>query len=358
MAADDEGFLYPSIDEGLCVDCSACVHVCPMLVPIPEGAPPQAFAAWHKDENVRAESSSGGVFSALMSHTLEQGGVVFGAAFDDGQILRHQLAQNEEEGRKFRGSKYLQSEIGGVYREVQDFLRQGRQVLFSGTPCQVAGLYAYLGRDDDNLLTVDLVCHGVPSPKVFAAYREAMERRYRAKIRRIAFRRKDCGWKRFSVALSFDNATEYRRVFTDDPFMIGFLRDLYLRPSCHACRFSRLPRVADITLADFWGVGGHHPEWDDDRGTSLILVQTRKGQKAFDVCREFLTVHEANLLQGLRSNPCICGSVAPGEKRASFFSDLDRDPFEKVVKKYLSPQPFWRKFFRKIKNVVVSRVAS
>ena len=358
MVADDEGFLYPQINESLCIDCGICNKVCPVLAVAPKGEPPAAFAAWHRDGAIRAESSSGGTFSALMKQTLAQNGVVFGAAFDKGLVLCHQSAQNEVDCEKFKGSKYLQSKIGDSYHQVESYLRQGRRVLFSGTPCQVAGLYSYLGQNPDNLLTSDIVCHGVPSPKVFAAYKATLERRYGAKVSRIAFRRKDCGWKRYSVALSFDNATEYRQVFTDDPFMLGFLRDTYLRPSCHACRFSRLPRVADITLGDFWGVDNHHPDWDDDKGTSLILVQTQKGQKALNACREGMVVHETDLELAVRSNPCICGSVNQGKNRTAFFRDLDRLPFERVVEKYMAPQPCWLKVFTRLKNAVHSRYAS
>lgn len=352
MVADGEGFLYPQVKQQFCTDCGLCEKVCPMLVPTPQGDPPPAFAAWNQDAAVRTGSSSGGVFSALMRQTIQHGGVVFGAAFDEAMILRHQSAQSEAAGEKFRGSKYLQSVIGDAYREAQLYLRQSRRVLFSGTPCQVAGLYSYLGQDDDMLLTCDLVCHGVPSPKVFAAYQAALERRYRAIVSSIAFRRKDHGWKRFSVALSFDNDAEYCRVLSDDPFMLGFLRDTYLRPSCHACRFSRLPRVADISLADFWGVGDHHPEWDDDKGTSLVLVQTEKGRKAFAACRDALVVYEADLSVAISSNPCICGSVPPGNNRAAFFADLDRLPFEKVMKKYMSPPTPLRRAMRLARRAV------
>jgi coenzyme F420-reducing hydrogenase beta subunit len=358
MVSDGEGFLYPRIDEQACSNCGACEKVCPMLAHLPQGEPPAAFAAWHLDDDVREESSSGGVFSALMKKTLQDGGAVVGAAFDETMTLRHQSAQSEVDGEKFRGSKYLQSIIGDSYREVRSFLQQGRRVLFSGTPCQVAGLYSYLGKQDDNLLTCDLVCHGVPSPKVFAAYKVTLERRHGANVSRIAFRRKDCGWKRFSVALSFDNATEYRRVFQDDPFMLGFLRDTYLRPSCHACRFSRLPRMADLSLGDLWGVGSHHPEWDDDKGTSLILVQSARGQVAFDACRESLVVHETDLELCIRSNPCISGSVPKGKNRAAFFADLNRIPFEKLMKKYMAPRPLWRKLFGRAKAFARARLAS
>ena len=343
MVADSEGFLYPQRSEQLCTDCGICETVCTMLHTPRQGESPRAFAAWNREEAIRSESSSGGVFSALMRLTLQQNGVVFGAAFNESMTLSHQVAQNEAEGRKFRGSKYLQSVIGTAFFEAKEYLRQGRRVLFSGTPCQIAGLNAYLGKNDDNLLTCDLICHGVPSPKIFAAYQAALERRHGGKVQEVSFRNKTHGWNLFSMSLSFDNGATYRKILTEDSFMLGFLRNIYLRPSCHACCFSRLPRMADISLGDFWGVADHHPEWDDDCGTSLILVQTEKGQAALDACRDSLVVHEADLAVAIRSNPCICGSVAASKNRADFFIDLDRLPFEKVMRKYMLPPSCWRK---------------
>ena len=352
MEADSEGFFYPKVDGNICTDCGLCETVCPMLFPVPAKNSPNAFAAWNNSEAIRTDSSSGGVFYSLMRMTFQQGGVVWGAGFDETMILCHQSAANEADGKKLMGSKYLQSRINDTYQVIGDELRDGRQVLFSGTPCQVAGLYGFLGKNYDNLLTCDVVCHGVPSPKVFAAYRAVLERRYGAITKRIAFRRKDCGWKRYSVSLSFDNDTEYRRVLTEDPFMFGFLANIYLRPSCHSCRFSRLPRVADISMGDFWGVDNHHPEWNDDRGLSLILVQTEKGQKAFETCRAGLTVHEADLDTAIQSNPCICGSVEPGKRRDDFFIDLDRLPFEKMIRKYMTRPNLLQRAVNRAKRVV------
>ncbi len=352
MVADREGFSYPQVDITACVDCGICNKVCPMSNDPCPGEAPLAFAVWNKDTEIRTESSSGGVFNALMVSTLNQNGVVFGAAFDDSMILSHQAVSNEAESIKLRGSKYLQSSIGSSYQEVKDFLKLGRRVLFSGTPCQVAGLYSYLGKDDENLLTCDLVCHGVPSPKVFALYLAEMERRHGAKVTQVVFRRKDQGWKKFSVAWSFENNTEYCKVFTEEPYMIGFLQNIDLRPSCHACHFSRLPRVADITLGDFWGVGQHHPEWDNDKGTSLILVQTEKGQRALEACQDFLVIHQADLDAAIHSNTCICGSVPPAVLRTAFFQDLERLPFNKVMKKYMLSPPAWRQLLALPKRMV------
>jgi len=341
MREDREGFLYPSVDKTLCTDCGLCKKVCPVLNQHEFHKFSVAYAAKNKNEQVRAESSSGGMFTLLAEQTIAQGGAVFGAKFNDKLEVVHDIAESVADLKAFRGSKYVQSRIGDTYRHAANFLRQERQVLFSGTPCQIAGLYAFLGKDDVNLLTCDVVCHGVPSPKVLAAYLSVMESRHGAKVQRISFRCKDCGWKRYSVALSFDNATEYRRIFAEDPFMIGFLRNTYLRPSCHSCRFSRLPRIADITLGDFWGVGGYHPEWDDDKGLSLVLVQSEKGQKAIDVCRDCLVMHCADLDVAIKSNPCICGFVPPGKDRTVFFRDLNRTPFDKMMRKYMSPTPLW-----------------
>jgi coenzyme F420-reducing hydrogenase beta subunit len=353
MQADVEGFQQPEINLPTCTDCDVCRQTCPVNQKAPSieqnteaGGEvfPKVFAAWHLNENIRRESSSGGIFTALAENILTKGGIVAGAAFDNKLEVRHILVDAVTALYRLRGSKYVQSEISpDIYRNIREVLKLDRLVLFSGTPCQVAGLYAFLGKDYQNLFTCDIVCHGVPSPKVFASYKTIMERQYGGKAKRIAFRRKDCGWKRFSVSMSFDNDTEYLRVFNADPFMLGFLRNICLRSSCHSCRFSRLPRVADITLGDFWGVGHYHPEWDDDSGTSLILVNTKKGSKAFDACRDVLVVHEADLNEAIRSNPCICGPVPAGVHRGEFFNDLNQIPFEIIIKKYMSlPPQIWR----------------
>jgi coenzyme F420-reducing hydrogenase beta subunit len=352
MDVDHEGFLYPKVDKENCIDCGMCKIVCPMTLVIPQEVIPLAFASWNRDDTVRSESSSGGVFHALMQDTFKKRGIVFGAAFDEKMQLRHQSAECLDEAIKFRGSKYVQSIMGVIYQQVQNNLKMGRNVLFSGTPCQVAGLYSYLRKDYDNLLTCDVVCHGVPSPKVLAAYQAVLEKKWGGKTKRIAFRDKRSGWKRYSVSLLFDNNTEYHTVFSIDPFMRGFLQNTYLRPSCHQCKFSRFPRVADISMADFWGVERIHPEWDDDKGTSLILVQTEKGKVAFEACRDLLVIHEADIKPAIQSNSCICGSVQPGKNREAFFADLNGLAFNKVMSKYMAPPGLWQKILNRVRRVI------
>jgi coenzyme F420-reducing hydrogenase beta subunit len=352
MKPDKEGFLYPHVDLNLCSDCKKCEKACPMQYDMLQGDLPVAFAAWNADESVRLASSSGGVFHALMSHTLLSGGVVFGAAFDNQMRLRHQYAETMEDALKFRGSKYVQSIIGNSYKLAQEFLNDNRKVLFSGTPCQIAGLYSFIHGNNANLLTCDVVCHGVPSPKVFSYYKSYLEKREKGIIKKIVFRDKHKGWKQYSVSYFFDTKKELKKPFWNDSFMIGFLKDIFLRPSCYACPFSRFPRVADISLADFWGVNEHHPEWDDDKGTSLVMVQSEKGKVSFDSCRSVLIVRDADLDVAIRSNPCICSSVAPSMNRVAFFSDLENLSFEQVLRKYMRIPSFWEKIIGKFNQIL------
>jgi coenzyme F420-reducing hydrogenase beta subunit len=353
MIYDREGFIYPKINNNICINCGTCERACPVICNPSIGEYTKAFAAWSKNDLNRENSSSGGVFGELMKQTIIQNGIIFGAAFDESMKLCHQSARSENEGEKFRGSKYLQSIIGNVYSDVKLCLTEGQKVLFSGTPCQIAGLYSYLGKDDENLLTCDLVCHGVPSQKVFFAYKRYLENKYKGKIIKINFRYKDSGWKKFFLLILFDNGLEYKKVFFDDPFMKGFLENIYLRPSCHDCPFSRIPRVADISLGDFWGVGDHHPEWDDDKGTSLIIVQTQKGQNAIDACHYELTLFETDLSVAVKSNHCISGSVSPNCFRSSFFFDLELLSFDKIIKKYMPSRSLITKSFDQLKRAVV-----
>lgn len=334
MTEDNEGFLYPQIDEDKCNDCGLCKKICPLNTKNLDGDNPKAYAAWNKDDEIRNASSSGGVFTALADKTLKAGGVVFGAIFDENMILKHIAVQHQSDMNKLRGSKYVQSIIGETFKETKSFLESDRDVIFSGTPCQIAGLYSYLGKDYARLLTVDVVCHGVPSPKVFDVYKSELENKFGGKTIDISFRDKSKGWKNFSISLSFDNNTQYREVLTLDLFLQGFLQNLYLRPSCHTCPFSRIPRVADISLADFWEVNSHHPEWDDDKGTSLILTQTEKGDEALKSCQEALYLFNAPLDKAILANPCICKPVPPNKNRGLFFTDFNNSSFKNVIAKY------------------------
>ena len=366
-----EGFIYPQINNLLCNACGICQEICPVYQNTISGAQtskhdkekvPDVFAAWHLDEKIRKNSSSGGVFTALAEVVLSNKGCVVGAAFDDEYVLRHILIDNNRGLEKLRGSKYLQSEIQpALYIKIQEVLEQNRILLFSGTPCQVAGLRSFLHNSYDNLICCDVACHGVPSPKVFDAYKKMLEKQYKANVQRIAFRRKDIGWKRYSVLLSYDNNTEYRSIYNEDPFMLGFLRNIYLRPSCYICQFANLDRTGDITLADFWGVGQKYPEYDkDDKGTSLILVNSSKGNWWLNESIKCLFLGDADIASAIRGNPIFARPSKRPCERDTFFWDVERISFEKIIRKYQLYAPsYLQKYFtaimRRINKIIKKR---
>lgn len=339
MQADEQGFLYPIVDKEACTDCGLCEKVCPVLNQSEPRKPLKVYAAKNKNEEIRRQSSSGGIFTLLAEKVIAEGGVVFGARFDEEWNVIHSWADTIEGIATFRGSKYVQSTIGNTYREAKDFLRQGRKVLFSGTPCQIAGLKKYLRKDYDKLLTVDVVCHGVPSPLVWRTYLDETRKLLRAErgvgknsvplsidelpvITGISFRDKTNGWKKYGFRLRYaaseaasntvsssaiKEEKELLQPLRDNIFMQGFLANLYLRPSCYACAARSGKSGSDISIADFWGVKNYYPEFDDDKGVGLILVNSEKGQLAYDAVD--VTRIEATYEQGLRNNPCIEHSV-------------------------------------------------
>ena len=352
MQSDFEGFWYPVVDLERCTDCGLCEKVCPVLCKNTVDNHPLAYACMNKDDKIRKQSSSGGVFTVIAESVITNHGVVFGAGFDGEFNVVHSWTDRLDGLSNFRGSKYVQSCIGDTYKQTRDFLKQGRKVLFSGTPCQVAGLRSYLGKDYEALICLDIICHGVPSPKVFGKYRAELEHRYGAKARRIAFRRKDCGWKLYSVALSFDNATEYRETLTTDLFMKGFLQNIYLRPSCYKCSFKTINRQSDMTLADFWGIQNVLPSFDDDRGTSLILVNSSKGNAIFSSVADKVDFEKVDIDQALIYNPSAIKSVDYNPKRAQFFKELAAsEDIKQLIAKYTRVS-FSRKVYMKMRTLL------
>lgn len=329
MSADREGFLYPLVDFVKCIDCGLCEQVCPVLRPVKNETEPLVYAAVNNDESVRLQSSSGGIFTLLAESVLDRGGIVFGACFDQNWNVVHDYTETKEGLAKFRDSKYVQSHVGNCFIQVKTFLDSGREVLFSGTPCQVAGLKNYLRKPYSNLFTVDLVCHGVPSPEVWRRYlQEAVCRVYGIKkknvinlgeyISDISFRAKDKGWKKFNIKIIFHNGKVEMMPFFENPYMNVFLSDLSLRPSCYACPTKLHYVQSDITLADFWGVNEIKPDIDDDKGCGLILINCEEK-------RDFLYRMNCQLLQQqlervVEYNPCILSTVNEPENRDFFWA--------------------------------------
>ena len=350
MLPDSEWFLYPVIDRDKCVNCRLCVEVCKNL-DCTHSLTNNAYAAVALDTAVRLESSSGGIFSLLAGNTLQENGVVFGAAFDDKFRVRHIAIEGEDCVAELRGSKYVQSSLLNSFFLAKQFLDSGRKVLFSGTPCQIAGLKGYLHKEYDNLTAVDFICHGVPSPKVWGRYVEAMQQRARAQIRRISFRAKDSSWKRYAVSFVYTNDTAYLRYHGDDLFMRGFLVDLYLRPSCYACRFKGNNRASDVTLADFWGVEHVMPDMDDDLGTSMVIVNTRQGEAVFDSVKQKMRYKETSIEQIKQYNPALICSAKRHPHRDKFFADMENEnnDFMKILDAY-TRETYQQKVKRRIKK--------
>lgn len=334
MQSDNEGFWYPFVASDKCTDCGLCDKVCPIVNIDSTMNQPLAYACIYNNEEIRVQSSSGGLFTVIAEQVISNHGVVLGAGFDKDFNVEHSWTDSIEGLGKFRGSKYVQSRIGDTYNQVREFLQQGRQVLFSGTPCQIAGLRSYLGKDFENLIRLDIICHGVPSPLVWQHYKLRLEEEHRAKTRRIAFRNKNCGWKRFSLSILFDDETEYIEQVNEDVFLRGFLMNLYLRPSCYTCKFKTLNRQSDITLADFWGIEKVLPDFDDDQGTSLILVNSSKGAKIFASIADQLQWQKVDIAQAVIYNPSAVASVDYNPKRQKFFNEFQtsQDIMRLIVK--------------------------
>lgn len=338
MIPDAEGFCYPKVDESRCIRCGLCEKVCPVLtanLDDPEKKP-AAVAARNLDEAVRKESSSGGVFTLLARQVIARGGVVFGAAWtEDFRAVRHIAVRTEEALTKLRSSKYLQSTIGDCYAQAKACLSRGEQVLFSGTPCQIEGLRSFLRKDYDNLLCVDLVCHGVPAPAVWRRYLAECEEKNGAKVKDVTFRDKSTGWKSYCITLNFENGKKQSLPVSGEPYMRAFLANACLRPSCHDCRFKKRCRESDLTLADFWGVEDVCPQMDDDRGTSLVLVHSSAGEAALAAVREQLKLEAVELDAALHQNPSAVVSSKVHENRAAFLESLDSMAFPAAVKHWL-----------------------
>lgn len=353
VVEDEEGFLRPKIKEDKCIRCKKCTSVCAAIKNVErenETFEQETYACWNKDKDIRRNSTSGGLFTVMANNILNQDGVVFGASFDNEFNVVHSFADNIDDIVKFRGSKYVQSNIGTTYRKTRVFLDEGRQVLFTGTPCQIAGLYKFLGKEYYNLYTCDLICHGVPSPKVYKSYIGYMENKYKSKIKSVNFRYKEPGWMVFSMKIEFESGKVYVKSTLDDNYIRGFLRELFLRPSCHSCAYTNTDRKGDITIADFWGYEStNEKDIDDDKGISLAIINTENGKRMFEVCKNDLAYFKKDIDEAIRGNRCLSSCFPPSPKREEFWEDYNSRPYKYVIKKYMYPEvPIKTKVKRKI----------
>ena len=328
MVSNDEGFLYPSIDSSACIHCQKCSVVCPINNDLPKTNYFAVYAAVNKNADERNISSSGGVFLPLAKWIIHSGGIVFGAAFDDAFELEHTYAETEEELKKFCGSKYLQSNLRHSFSDVEKFLLQGKTILFVGTPCQVAGLKKYLGKDYEGLYTVDFICHGVPSPTLWKKYVRSL---HSGKPKDISFRDKSSGWKDYSVRINFEKK-DYFCPNTKDRFMELFISEYPLRESCFSCAFKDHKSAGDLTLGDFWGVDSIFPNLDDDKGVSLVLVNTEKGCALFDHISDQITRIETTYAQAVSRNKSAFTRPQRNSRRDLYLKSIKKKSFDYIYK--------------------------
>lgn len=320
MKKDEEGFLYPITDKTKCVECGLCERVCPVLNPYDEHLPISISAFTHSDESIRMNSSSGGFFTKIATAIIEQGGVVFGACFDEEWRVVHTYIDKKEKLPLLQGSKYVQSSIGDSYISAKRFLQDGVPVLFTGTSCQIAGLKRFLRKDYDLLYTMDVICHGVPSPLVWKDYLHSISSV--SDIESISFRNKSTGWKNYSFSLKKKDHTLFVESHAKNLYMKGFLNDFFLRPSCYNCHFKKGTSGSDFIIGDFWGVDKIFPVMDDDKGASVVLIYSKKGEGLYKQCG--LIEQKIRYSDILKYNRCLEKCVAKEWYSNLFWSEYSK----------------------------------
>ena len=353
MQEDKEGFLQPKIDSSVCIECHKCEKVCPILNQeiTKDDFETKAYAVINKDDEVRAQSSSGGVFFPLAQWVIEQGGVVFGAKWNDKWEVVHDFAEDLDGVRAFMCSKYVQSVVGDTLWQAKQFLDAGRWVLYSGTPCQLGGLRACLGKEYEKLIQMDLICHGVPSPGVWRSYLK--DYFGKEKVLDVNFKDKRNGWVGFRTSIKTTNS-EVSENQMENPYFRGFLTNVFLRNSCYDCRFKSVSRNTDITLADYWGVHLFCPEMFDDKGTSLVLVHTSKGHRVLsNILRDNNLKVQDNIIEYKAWNSAIENSVPVSKKRYYFFKAFGkRNRFSELIK-YIDKDRLHIRVIRKLKKILI-----
>ncbi|WP_426350918.1 Coenzyme F420 hydrogenase/dehydrogenase, beta subunit C-terminal domain [Alloiococcus sp. CFN-8] len=323
MKIDAEGFRYPIINQESCIQCKICEKTCSVLHVNEVSSCTEAFAVHNKDNEVRRESSSGGVFSELAKYVIEKRGYVCGAIYDENFEVRHTISNSIDQLAFLRGAKYAQSIAEPCYKTIKNLLIKGNPVLFVGTPCQVAGLQRYLKRDYSNLILVDMICHGVPSPLIWKMYLKERRRKDAggALINSVNLRSKISGWSKYSysVVIRYENGVSYTEKQSNDIFMQGFVNNLYIRPSCEKCKFKGIERSSDFTLGDYWGIWDQYPEFDDNHGTSLVFIHSEKGYNLWKEIRDRFKYLRIDSEQAVAMNKSMLEGSVPHSRREEFF---------------------------------------
>ena len=335
---DSEGFKYPSVNADICTDCGSCNRVCPIIqngvTNKYNSKTPKTYAAYIKDHDVHFQSTTGGLYSALADEMLTRGGYIGGAVWTDDFGVKSLVSNRPEDLLRIRGSKYFQSDATGMYRQIKELLRKGEKVLVCGTPCQIAGLHNFVGNKDENLITIDFICCSINSPKVFRKYKESLERRYGGKMISYHPKNKEYGgWHNFAFKAEFDNGKVYAANRTEDDFTYCFIGShVAARPACYECKFKGFPRYSDITIADFWGIENCDSEMDNPIGTSLVLLNSKKGEEYYQTIRTKLVDKEERLEDALVGNSNAVTSIHyPKINRNIFYWAVDKIDFHTLV---------------------------
>ena len=365
MKEDNEGFRYPYIDKAKCINCGLCNKICPLQNEAKkEEYISKYYVAYNKDNEILMESSSGGIFWPLSKYILKNKGIVYGVVQNNTYDVRFIRAKTEKEVEAIRKSKYLQAKVNDIYIKIKTDLEDDKYVLFSGTPCQVAALYKFLGKEYDKLYTVDIVCHGVPSMAVYRKYINYIEEKNKKKVVNIKWRDKIKGkWGPNHVTIVFDKGSTITSTSLDNPFQRGFLYNLYLRPSCYECKYAKLPRIGDISLADFWGYDGKLKKENKNKGLSALIISSKKGEEIFKNIADNINYHQVTREYLTSRSRHVYIHPEQNENRKQFYKDFSNMPYEQLCEKYKiklsiiekKKEQIW-KFLRMIKQKIVKKL--
>ena len=356
MKPNNEGFIYPRINETFCINCGLCEKTCPCLKPTnTKEKEITSYAIKNKNLNILFKSSSGGVFYEIAKEVLNNNGIVFGAAFANDFKVQHVFVDNIKNLWRLQGSKYVQSEINDCYLTAEKFLKKGVLVFFTGTPCQIEGLLSFLNKNYENLITADFICHGTPSPKAWEIYLSNLKTKFKSDIKTINFRNKDNGWKNYSFSIDFLNNTNLKQPYTENPYMIAFLSDYSLRNSCYICKFKNYNRIADFTLADAWGIEQIMPNMYDYNGTSYVILHSNKATRFFNKIQHNFYYATISHFEINNFNKMYTSSVTKPKVRKLFFKKLTPNVDFLRLQKRCSKPSFSIKIKRIIKRILKTR---
>lgn len=334
MCPDEEGFLYPIILEEKCIGCGRCKKVCP-IINKPLNYPLKvALGCFAKKKDEQMSSSSGGIFSVLARKVLSEKGIVCGAAYDDECLAFHLIIESENELFRLKETKYVQSRIENAYISIKNHLKQNKTVLFSGTPCQVAGLKSFLGKEYDHLVCVDLICHGVPSPKVWRDYLKQISKE--KTVEKVTFRNKSDGMNKITLDYHLSDGTLIKENYSESLYIKGFIQNLYVRPSCFECKFKGAKRCSDLTIGDFWAVKEYHSDFDNNNGTSAVIIHSEKGRKWIEQVEEDLNIIQSTIKELSCWNECLLESTRKNSLREEFFSQWNKRELDSLLKELTS----------------------